>query len=224
MKRFIAYYRVSTQKQKQSGLGLEGQRQTVNNYVQSEDGVILDEFSDTESGNNNNRPALTSAIERCKLTNSILVIAKLDRLSRNVAFLASLIESDINFVCCDNPTANKLTIHILAAVAEEERRLISERTKQALKQAKKRGVRLGTNNLPNSDKHSALHARQSNIEKASKFNSQILKLLQDVNHLSMRKQASYLNERNIKTRRNCNWSPSSISRLYLASKVPLLPQ
>lgn len=214
MQNFVAYYRVSTNKQKSSGLGLDSQKDAVNKHVDSVNGNIIASYEDIESGNSNNRPALLTAIERCKLTNSVLIIAKLDRLSRNVAFLAQLMESNINFVCCDNPNANKLTIHILAAVAEEERRLISERTKAALRKAKERGIKLGNDNLPKSNAESACIARSGLIAKSRIFKTEIKNILSPVKYLSYTKQAAYLNSMQIKTRRKSLWSTTSISRLY----------
>ena len=143
MTSIIAYYRVSTQKQAGSGLGLEAQQADVERYAASQDAEIVAHFTEVESGKASARPQLAAAIRLAKATGATLVVAKLDRLARNMAFTASLLESGVEFVCCDNPTANRLTIHILAAVAEDEARRISERTKAALAVAKARGVKLG---------------------------------------------------------------------------------
>ena len=212
--RYIAYYRVSTNKQKNSGLGLSDQKVQVANYVKSTDGNLISEYEDVESGSKNDRYSLVKALEHCSLTNSILIIAKLDRLSRNVAFLAQLLESHVSFVCCDNPHANKLTIHILAAVAEEERRLISQRTKAALAQAKLNGVKLGTNNLPTSNSHTALRARKSKTQLANIFNLKILNRLEVKSSLSYRQQADFLNGCNITTRQGFKWHANSVKRIY----------
>jgi len=148
MKRYCNYYRVSTKKQEVSGLGLEDQQLRANALVEREEGTVVREFTEIEgaakAGKSSERPVLKEAIAFCRSANCILVIAKLDRLARNVAFTAALMESGLNFICCDIPTANRLTIHILAAVAEEEARLISERTKAALARLKARGVPLGS--------------------------------------------------------------------------------
>lgn len=130
--RYVAYYRVSTQKQGASGLGLEAQRQAVAGYIQSTGGELVGDFEEIESGKRSDRPELLRAIKLCHLTGARLVIAKLDRLSRNVRFLAELMEGGVQFVACDMPEANELTIHIMAAVAQAERKAISERTKAAL--------------------------------------------------------------------------------------------
>src|SRR5213080_3501248 len=141
--KFIAYFRVSTDKQGKSGLGLEAQRNAVLDYLNGGRWSLVQEFVEVESGKHSDRPQLTAALAACKKHKAKLVIAKLDRLSRNLAFIATLMESGVEFVAVDMPEANKLTVHILAAVAEHEREMISERTKAALKAAKARGTRLG---------------------------------------------------------------------------------
>ena len=144
---FIAYYRVSTAGQGRSGLGLDAQREAVAQHVAGAGGRILTEFTETESGRNNDRPELARALAECRRHRAVLVIAKLDRLARNVAFVSGLMESGVEFVAADMPTVNRLPVHILAAVAEEEARMISARTKAALAAAKARGVRLGNPKL-----------------------------------------------------------------------------
>jgi len=144
MTRFCSYYRVSTQKQEESGLGLEAQQEKAKALIAGQSGTLIREFTETETGKSSERPVLKEAIAFCRSANCTLVIARVDRLARNVAFTAALMESGLNFVCCDVPTANRLTIHILAAVAEEEARLIAERTKAALGRLKAKGVLLGS--------------------------------------------------------------------------------
>jgi DNA invertase Pin-like site-specific DNA recombinase len=140
---YIAYFRVSTDKQGVSGLGMDAQREAVTRYAQN-CGAILAEYVEVESGKKHtNRPQLTAALAECRKHRAILVIAKLDRLARNVHFISGLMNSDVEFVAVDNPTASRLTIHILAAVAEHEREMISQRTKAALAAAKARGIKLG---------------------------------------------------------------------------------
>ncbi len=142
MAAFIAYYRVSTERQGASGLGLDAQRQAVSGFVGS--GQLVSEFTEIESGRRHaNRPQLLAALAECRRRRAVLLIARLDRLARNVAFISALMENGTDFVACDMPTANRLTIHILAAVAEHEREMISKRTKAALAEAKRRGTRLG---------------------------------------------------------------------------------
>ena len=139
----IPYYRVSTVKQGASGLGIEAQREAVSRYASSNDATIVQEYTEVESGKRSDRPELLKALKASKRLKATLVVAKLDRLSRNVAFLATLMESKVQFVACDNPHANALTIHILAAVAEDEAKAISQRTKAALAAYKARGGVLG---------------------------------------------------------------------------------
>lgn len=136
--RFVAYYRVSTAKQGASGLGFDAQRRAVEDHVKAAGGRLLAVFEEVESGKRDDRPALAEALTHCRMTGAKLLIAKLDRLSRNVAFLANLMEGDVDFVACDMPSANSLTIHILAAVAQAEREAISARTKVALASIKAR--------------------------------------------------------------------------------------
>ncbi len=140
---YITYYRVSTSRQGASGLGLEAQREAVRRFI-GERGQPLAEFTEIESGRrHSNRPQLLAALDECKKRRAVLLIARLDRLARNVAFISNLMESKADFIAADMPEANRLTIHILAAVAEHERELISKRTKDALAAAKARGTRLG---------------------------------------------------------------------------------
>ena len=142
--RFVAYYRVSTARQGRSGLGLEAQREAVRVFMGGGTGELAEAFTETESGkHDDDRPQLARALEACRLTGAVLVIAKLDRLARNVHFISGLMNSDVEFVAVDMPSASRLTIHILAAVAEHEREMISQRTKAALAAAKARGIKLG---------------------------------------------------------------------------------
>lgn len=140
---YIAYYRVSTDRQGASGLGLDAQREAVKRHI-GDRGQLLAEFTEIESGRRHkNRPQLLAALDQCRKRRAVLLIARLDRLARNVAFISGLMESGADFVAADMPEANRLTIHILAAVAEHEREMISQRTKAALAQTKARGTRLG---------------------------------------------------------------------------------
>src|SRR5215217_861284 len=141
--KFVAYYRVSTAKQGRSGLGLEAQQEAVRSYLNGGAWELVDEVVEVESGKRNGRPKLAEALRLCRLHGATLIIAKLDRLARNVAFISNLMESGVEFTAVDFPQANRLTVHILAAVAEHEREMISQRTKAALAAAKARGKRLG---------------------------------------------------------------------------------
>jgi DNA invertase Pin-like site-specific DNA recombinase len=144
MGKLIAYYRVSTEKQGQSGLGLEAQRTAVEIFARASGHTIEATYTEVESGKRADRPELAKAVAHARRGRAKLVIAKLDRLARNVAFLSAMMEAGVEFVACDNPAANRLTIHILAAVAEDEARRISERTTVALAAAKARGTLLGS--------------------------------------------------------------------------------
>lgn len=144
MKPCVAYLRVSTREQGKSGLGLDAQRESVRRHVTHTEGEILSEYVEIESGKRNNRPQLKLALDACRASGATLIVAKLDRLARNMAFTAALMEAGVDFVAADNPHANRLTIHIMAAMAEHEARLISDRTKAGLAQAKKRGTLLGS--------------------------------------------------------------------------------
>jgi DNA invertase Pin-like site-specific DNA recombinase len=142
--KIVAYYRVSTRRQGQSGLGLEGQQAAVAAYASTNSGQLVKSYTEVESGKRADRPELAKAIAHARLAKATLVIAKLDRLARNVAFLSALMESGCDFRACDNPHADRFTIHILAAVAEKEARDISARTKAALAAYKARGGLLGS--------------------------------------------------------------------------------
>ena len=145
--RFVAYYRVSTEGQGLSRLGLDAQREAVLRHIRTTGGRLVAEFEEIESGKRNDRPKIAAALAACRARRATLVIAKLDRLARNVHFISSLMEAKVDFVACDNPHATRLTIHVLAAVAEHERETISARTKAALAAAKVRGVKLGNPRL-----------------------------------------------------------------------------
>jgi DNA invertase Pin-like site-specific DNA recombinase len=142
--KIIAYYRVSTRKQEISGLGLEAQKAIVAEFAARHQGKILAEFTEVETGKNSDRPKLAEALSHARNSKATLVVAKLDRLARNVAFTAALMDSEVEFIACDNPHANRLTIHILAAVAENEALATSRRTKDALAAAKAKGTLLGS--------------------------------------------------------------------------------
>ena len=147
---FVSYLRVSTAKQGQSGLGLEAQRKAVADFLNGGSWTLLAEYVEVESGANDERPKLAEALARCRLHDATLVIAKLDRLSRDAHFLLGLQKAGVRFVAADMPEANEMVVGIMAVVAQAERRMISARTKAALQAAKARGVRLGGDrgNLP----------------------------------------------------------------------------
>lgn len=214
--RYVAYFRVSTQKQGKSGLGLEAQKVAVVQYVSRNGGKVAAEFQEVESGKRSDRPQLALALERCRLTRSTLIVAKLDRLTRDVAFLCRLRDSKVDFVAVDNPNATPLTVTILIAVAEEERRLASVRTKAALQAAKARGVKLGN---PNGAQAFGARSRAGAVEalkaKADSFAQSlagIVRPLLDAG-LSLRKVAERLNAEGIVTAQGKAWQANSVKRL-----------
>lgn len=213
---FVAYFRVSTMQQGRSGLGLEAQREAVSRFVAQNGGSVIAEFQEVESGKNADRPQLALALERCRLTRSTLVVAKLDRLTRDVAFLCKLRDSGVDFVAVDNPNANRLTVTILVAVAEEERRLISVRTQAALQAAKARGVKLG-NPMgaaafgENTGKGGA-EAMQAKADGFAQRLSGIVLPLR-AQGLSLRRIAERLNADGIVTARGGAWQANSVKRL-----------
>jgi DNA invertase Pin-like site-specific DNA recombinase len=158
--KFVTYYRVSTPKQGQSGLGLEAQQISVRAHLEETKGVEVATFTEVETGKNNASPKLQEALLRCRQTRATLLVAKFDRLSRNAAFLLTLRDSGMKFVAADMPTANDLTIGVLAVVAEHEREMISKRTKEALAAAKARGTKLGNPQIKPGDDYAASLARE----------------------------------------------------------------
>ncbi len=215
-KRYVVYYRVSTQKQGNSGLGLDAQRTIVDTYLK--DYKPLAEFTDIESGTKkgNNREGLKQAIIEAKKSKATLVIAKLDRLSRNVSFITTLMESGIEFIACDMPTANKFSIHIFAALAEQEAEMISIRTKQALQELKNKGVKLGKpENLTATAIKKGLEKRQLNAnenEDNSKAGAFIISLKKQGQ--SFGQIAEELNRLKYNTRRGSQFHPIQVKRLY----------
>jgi DNA invertase Pin-like site-specific DNA recombinase len=204
-RRFVAYYRVSTDRQGRSGLGLEAQQKAVRDYLNGGAWEVVGEFIEVESGKHADRPELARALEACRKHKAKLVIAKLDRLSRNLAFVATLMDAGVEFVAVDNPHANKLTIHILAAVAEHEREAISERTKAALAAAKARGRRLGTPDPKGAVKrmHAALES------KTARFAANVVPIIREVQasgHTSHNAIAGQLNARKVATARGGRWT------------------
>jgi len=205
--RYIAYYRVSTARQGQSGLGLEAQQAAVEQHLNGGDWTLIESYTEIESGKRNDRPEIAKALAACKRHKATLVIAKLDRLGRNVAFVANLMESGVEFLAVDNPHANKFMVHMLAAFAEHERDLISQRTRDALAAAKARGVELG--------KHGKILARQ-NRATADRFAHQIKPVITDLRAsgiTSIRALAKALNKRQVPTAAGGRWHGATVHRL-----------
>jgi DNA invertase Pin-like site-specific DNA recombinase len=215
---FVAYYRVSSQRQGITGLGLEAQRTAVQGHVLGVRGRIVGEYQEVESGANSARPKLNEAIQLAKSKRAILVIAKLDRLARNVHFIAQLMESGVEFVAADLPYANKLTIHIIAAVAEYEREMIGKRTKAALQSAKARGVALGNPNAGRQAKMASDHAKQ----KADCFARSLaprVRAIQTQGVTTLSGIALALNAHGIKTQRGKCWTAAGVSNLIHRAKA-----
>ena len=223
--RIVAYFRVSTKKQEKSGLGLDAQRSTIADYTDQHGGTLIGEYIEVETGKSKIRPELNKAIAHAKRSKAQLVVAKLDRLARNVAFTSALMESDVDFLACDNPHANKFTIHILAAVAEHEAEQISQRTKDALAAAKRRGVKLGSARPGQWDGREG--KRQAGLLKAHKeaakahrqaFEDEYSDLFPTLKELhtsghSLQSIADKLNDQGHTTRRGKPWNRMQVSRV-----------
>jgi DNA invertase Pin-like site-specific DNA recombinase len=216
--KFVAYYRVSTERQGRSGLGLEAQQEAVRQHLKGRRWSLVAESVEVESGRRSNRPKLTEALHLCKLHKATLVIAKLDRLARNVAFVSSLMESGVDFVAVDFPQANRLTIHILAAVAEHEAAMISARTKAALAAAKARGTKLGGfRGVTFTDEHhrAATLARKARSDLRAAELAPVLQELREGGITSLNAIARALTGKGIPTARGQGkWSPVQVSRLF----------
>ena len=221
----VTYLRVSTQKQGQSGLGLEAQRKAVDDYLNGSDWNILEELVEVESGKNSKRPKLLEAIALCKAFGAKLVVAKLDRLSRDAKFLIDLQRSEVDFVAADMPEANKLTIGIMALVAEQEREAISKRTKEALAAAKARGQQLGAyrNGVFVGRRGTAQDAEKAREARTALFRTRTLDKLPTLEvvdpdgTLSTRAIASELNRMSVDTvSGKGSWSSNSVRRLKAA--------
>ncbi len=208
MCKFVAYYRTSTSKQ---SLSFDAQKATVNTYIR--DGELIAEFTEVETGKNNDRPKLKEAIVLAKKTKSTLIIAKLDRLSRNLAFIANILDGNVEFVCADMPNANKMMLQMMAVIAEFEAKQISERTIAALQAAKARGTLLG--NRTNWKEAQAL-GHMMNIKQAADHADKILPIIRDLARKdagSLHRIADELNARNIPTRRNAEWTGTAVRHI-----------
>ena len=214
--KFIAYYRVSTDRQGSSGLGLDAQRHSVMNYLNGGEWELVGEYVEVESGRKNDRPQIAEALAACRKEKATLVIAKLDRLSRNLAFIANLMESGVEFIATDMPHANRTMLQMMAVFAEHEREMISKRTKEALAAAKARGVRLGS---PTPGKGSAAGNAVKKAQ-ADQFAVNILPIIDDIQRAgitTLRDIAVALDARGIKTARGGSWSATSVQRVIYRS-------
>ena len=231
----VSYIRVSTRKQGASGLGLEAQQAAVAEYAGREGARIVAEYREVESGKKAARPELLKALAHCRAAKATLVVSKLDRLARNVAFLSALMDSGIDFVALDNPHANRFTLHVLAAVAEQEARATSERTKAALAAAKRRGVLLGSHRPGHwkgregrrmaGSRRGVRRAAELRMAAARHHNSVAVEVALELRKAGLPWQAvaTELNDRGLVTRRGNPWSKGSIFTAVEAAAGCLLP-
>lgn len=215
----IAYHRVSTAKQGHSGLGLEAQQAAIRNYADNLGAAVIASFTEVESGKNNDRPELQKALHRARITGATLVIAKLDRLSRNAAFLLTLRDSGVKFIAADMPAADNFTVGIMALVAQQEREAISKRTKEALQAARARGTKLGNPNgaaaIRRAGKGNAAGVAAAKAKAdahAGRLRSAI-EGLQAEGTTSLGSIAKALTERGIRTPRGGEWHKTSVKNL-----------
>jgi len=218
--KFITYYRVSTKRQGLSGLGLDAQRESVAAYLAGFKGKLVAEFTEVEHGTRkgNHRPQLAAALAQCRVHNATLIIAKLDRLARNVAFVSNLMESGVDFTACDFPQANRLTVHILASVAEHEAEMISTRTKLALAAAKRKGTVLGgdrgnTHLIYKKGNRASAKVRSEQARSRAVDLLPVIDALRANGAASLRQIAEGLNERGVPTARGGEWSAVQVSRV-----------
>lgn len=214
--RYIAYYRVSTEKQGRSGLGLEAQQAAVGAFLEGKGWPPVDEFTEVESGKKKERPQLMKALHACRVHKAKLVIAKLDRLARNAAFLLNLRDAGVDFIACDMPDANRLTVGIMAVVAEDEAERISARTKAALAAAKERGTKLGGfrgYKPTDEDRAKAVEAKRAKIKDRAADLLPIIEEIKSSDITSLGGIAKALNERGITTARGGQWQAIQVKRL-----------
>ncbi len=220
--RFVSYLRVSTARQGASGLGLEAQRASVAAHLNGGDWTLLREIVEIESGKRNDRPALAEALRLCRQQKATLVIAKLDRLARNVHFISGLMESGVEFLAVDMPSANRFVVHILAAVAEQEAEAISKRTKAALAAARERGTVLGGRRVsPERFQEIGSAARQTFSAQAAKGRAQVLPVIAEIQGQgisTLRAIAAELNLRTVDAPRGGQWSAVQVQRVL--ARVP----
>jgi DNA invertase Pin-like site-specific DNA recombinase len=208
----VAYYRVSTARQGRSGLGLEAQKKAVFDYLNGGTWELIEEFTEVESGKKSDRAELTVALKLCKREGATLVVAKLDRLARNLGFVVALMESGVEFICCDMPQANKFTIQILAAVAENERDQISKRTKEGLAAAKARGVVLGNPGIGKIQKKGGA-ATKAKAQQHAENIMPVIHQIMAAGIVSYRGIAKALQARGMKTERGGEWGPQQVKNI-----------
>jgi DNA invertase Pin-like site-specific DNA recombinase len=212
MKQYVTYVRVSTKMQGLDGLGIAAQTDAVRGYVEKQDGKIIGQFAETESGAKDDRPQLTAALVMCRKTKATLLVARLDRLSRDAAFLICLQKSEVEFKCVDMPECDRFTVSLFAILAQRERELIAERTRLALQAAKKRGVYLGAVDPVRQVRLMNEGSRRAKVE----FRQKIVPTIEEIKATgvaTLQGIADCLNRRGIKTRTGKSFLPGTVSSI-----------
>lgn len=214
---YVAYYRVSTVKQGKAGLGMQAQKQAISEFLRQHNGILVAEYTEVGSGKASDRPEFERAVEYAQLANAVLLVAKLDRLSRDLHFITDLQKKGVRFKLADFPDIDQLTIHILAAMAQHEAQMISQRTKAALSAAKLRGVRLGNPQLERCRNTDTVSATQARTSAQGAWRQKIIKV---IHHLQAQypqantvELAHLLNQRGLCSYRNKPFSSAIVSRL-----------
>jgi DNA invertase Pin-like site-specific DNA recombinase len=218
MVNYLSYLRVSTARQGESGLGLEAQRKAVADFINGNRCRVIAEYVEVESGRRNDRPQLLAALTHCRDAGAVLVVAKLDRLSRNATFLLTLRDSHVEFVAADMPDANRLTVGIMALVAEDEADRISQRTKAALAAAKERGIKLGGMRHRQQLRNSVARRRQLADQHAAQVRP-IISEIQRAGLTTYEQIANALSARGIKTARGGRWHAATVRAIMLREAV-----
>ena len=214
--KYVAYLRVSTQKQGYSGLGLEAQREIIHNYLR--DTTPISEYVEVESGRKSDRPKLKEALSQCRKESATLIVAKLDRLARSVSFLSNLLESDVEIIFCDFPQANKMVLHIISAISQYEAELIAARTKASLQAKKARGFKLGNpEHLLDKHEQAIAKSNQTNSDKAknnpnNKRAVAFLKVMISQGK-TLQEMTDILNKEGFVTAQGCRFVPATVKRL-----------
>jgi len=220
--RYVAYYRVSTQKQGKSGLGLEAQRKMVADFIAGSGDKLIAEYTEVESGKSDDRPELLAAMKHADLVKGKLLVGKLDRLSRDLHFITSLQKSKVDFTVCDLPGCDSFTINIYGALAQREREMISARTKAGLQAAKARGVKLGTNNLrPELIREASAKGVQVITQNAANFAEKLRPVIEAMQgkDKSLRAIARELESLGVQTARGGKWTPTAVKNVLSRNNI-----